>query len=232
MKVKYKYHGESPVIVPDGDSYTIEFSRIDHQNYYQAIGTYAHISSGETRAFASTPIKGDAGTIEIWDDYSRKPWAIVHPLYGNDTVGKHFIYEVQGDAQTFFNNYPTFHSSANRPVFFYTGEYIVNRSVYTLNNIYSPNPNDTEFRRFQGENPQILFWHPVTYTPRYELKIFQNGVLIYTRVEEYEPEYVVIIPYRECPPNTCPVQCNQNVCCYGSDGIATETFLFSESAYQ
>jgi hypothetical protein len=37
---------------------------------------------------------------------------------------------------------------------------------------------------------------------------------------------------KKCPNNTCPVLCGNRVCCYNSNGISTNNFLYSESVYQ
>ena len=234
MAVVYKYSNENEVIIENGDDYTIDFSRIDLQNYYQAIGSYIHVQSGQTKLFASRLIKGKQGTISIWSTYSRKPWIIAHPTYGNDTEGKAFIYEIDTDNhQNWLDFYPSFHVPATQGMKIYTGETIINRSVYLRNNLYTPNPKDISYRPYQATSLQILFWHPVTYIPQFELKIFQNGTLIYTRTEEFQPEYVQILKAnKKCPSDTCPVKCDEYVCCYNSKGIATESFLFEESIYQ
>ena len=39
------------------------------------------------------------------------------------------------------------------------------------------------------------------------------------------PEDLQITCSGYCPPNTCPVDCGTHICCYGSDGITTYSYL-------
>ena len=81
------------------------------------------------------------------------------------------------------------------------------------------------------DKPIIKKWYPVRAKTIVELKIFLNDTEVFSRKEYSRAEYVYPIN-RKCPDNTCPVKCDENVCCYNSKGIATESFLFEESIYQ
>lgn len=91
---------------------------------------------------------------------------------------------------------------------------------------YTPN------RTYVNINIEVIGVHPTNGTKNNTLKIFNGDNLVFSRTELIAPQYVEVIFDKQCPNNTCPVKCGDKVCCYGSDGISTENFLFSESIYQ
>ena len=71
----------------------------------------------------------------------------------------------------------------------------------------------------------LLREHPANGDPIYTLKIFDaNNSEIFSRTEPERP--IQIFRRQEtCPPDTCPVDCGDHICCYGSNGIATYSYL-------
>ena len=76
---------------------------------------------------------------------------------------------------------------------------------------------------FRYINPVITYWHPANGTPLYKFTIYKDGEEIFSRTEAATP--TVILVSEQCPPNTCPVDCGDHVCCYNSEGIATFCYL-------
>lgn len=80
------------------------------------------------------------------------------------------------------------------------------------------------------EDIQVFYVHPSNGDRTTTLNIYQNEDLIFSRTTINEGDPFVEIT-KICPSDTCPVRCGDRVCCYGSDGIATDTFLLSDSIY-
>lgn len=92
-----------------------------------------------------------------------------------------------------------------------------------------PDIREPNNREYYWTSPSNITWHPANGL-MFTLKIIQNNREIFSRTESFYP-YVKITQQRSCDSGTCPVECNGHICCYGSDGIAIETFLKSESIY-
>ena len=56
----------------------------------------------------------------------------------------------------------------------------------------------------------------------------QETVLSFAGIE---PTLLCFIGEGECPQETCPVLCEDTICCYGADGISVTSFLKAESIY-
>lgn len=57
------------------------------------------------------------------------------------------------------------------------------------------------------------------------LQIFDAaGNLLVNLQREFPTWDVEFLPITECPPDTCPVNCGDHICCYGRDGIAVASF--------
>jgi hypothetical protein len=86
---------------------------------------------------------------------------------------------------------------------------------------YTPN------RKYRNIDMKALKVHPTNGTPNYTLEIFKDDSQKFNRTELYAPEYVKVIQDgEECPEGTCPVQCGNHVCCYGSNGIAVSSYQY------
>lgn len=60
---------------------------------------------------------------------------------------------------------------------------------------------------------------------KYILEILKEGEVIFTDKGLQEPLVAwVCIDNNQCPENTCEVICGDTICCYGSDGIAVDSF--------
>ena len=83
---------------------------------------------------------------------------------------------------------------------------------------------DTSTQEYYYTDVVITYWHPANGDLVYTLKIFDGDTEIFSRTENERPIQVF---FRQvtCPPNTCPVNCGTHICCYGSDGIATYSYL-------
>ena len=75
------------------------------------------------------------------------------------------------------------------------------------------------------DSPYDYFWYPANGTQLWILKIFdRDGIQIFSRTDIEKPiELYYVQP--TCPNNTCAVDCGDQVCCYGIDGIAIDYYL-------
>lgn len=93
--------------------------------------------------------------------------------------------------------------------------------------LYSNNPVDW------FDNPVLLRWHPVNGQREATFKVFLDGLETFSRTEiNNYPTGIELIEGYECPQDTCVVECQDTICCYGSDGFSVDQFLKSESIYQ
>ncbi len=82
-------------------------------------------------------------------------------------------------------------------------------------------------RILSPEEPFFLHWWTADNSAKqelYELAIFDiNNNAVFLRVSLEKP-LVEILP-NQCPDNTCAVDCDTHICCYGSDGIAVDYYI-------
>ena len=249
VAVRYKYLDEPEVVIDDANDYDISNSiDLSTTTQWQAVGSYNFASNpDEIKVFCTSVISPLDSTLSEFLWYAELDGNKVRQIYLEPQEGH--------PLEPVISNWRI----GNKPVrhWYDLEDYpdILNPASETRRNpgipIYltsSYNPNVRHYQRyydtpsvgrvwnglenFKTENLTIAFWHPANGTKLYTLEIFQDGISVFSRTETYRPEYVeVFINDKECPENTCPVKCGENVCCYGSDGIATESFLFNESIY-
>lgn len=254
VAVKYKYSNESPITIPNADDYVIEDSLdLNSVRRWEIFGKYTdnyYFKDGyQNRMFVSNV--GRHSNVLITERFAYvKRWEEV------ENTGKYNILErtfdpseaiaIEAtywttDVKSGFHDWQTYddylreRNSRN-------GNYPEPGRAYAINgldkfihyshvrswNINLWHPTKEYFMK----DLEILFYHPAQCLRLYTLKIFERGSLVFSRAENIRPQYVQIINAKECPPNTCPVECGRNICCYGSDGIAVTTFLKGESIYQ
>ena len=233
MTAIYKYQNESEVTVPDVDYYEIEKGNIIPIHWH-AMGTYHDIPSGETKIFASRAVDTPDGIIVIEESRTSLGLLVGHLWILNSNGKKISISPTYYDS-----NIPLTDQieTGNRVAYGFQGIPEIFRSVTALRKNTKPRYGtgtnewlyDEDFIELT-QNLVITHWHISDVARNYTLRLFVGNNEVYSRTELYRPEYVQII--NQCPPNTCPVKCGNKVCCYQSDGVSIEDFLFSESVYQ
>lgn len=221
MGVKYKYPDENEVILSEGTSYELE-QLIDVVSKWQATGTYYDIQAGEIRYFASLQVNSNEGEIdivtnELFDTLVSETWRLKQ---NEETFDLYSIPEYIGaniEELIESNVLPALSFSSIKkselPKDPDTGSYIYSESVIEKTN-----------------NVNLTYWHPAQKTFKYKLTIFNQGQEIFSRTESYSPTYVRLFDLK-CPEETCPVQCQDKICCY-SGGTPVNSFLLTESIYQ
>lgn len=249
MPVEYKYKDEDVVIFSPANNYKIAYEPDPTRVLeWQALGRFYDIENQRT----------DYWIVTLFDDPNLE---IVIDTYYQDlkdhivTINLDTGEEMQGRMPSF-----TFYTNkGERGINRFTNNDASYQSVddQVTNQTKQPGIRFSEFRlgastirntkvetygydsqqRLQYKliptvsNFQLVYTHPSQVVHVYPFRIFNFGGEVFSRTEDYPPEYVKIIGI-ECPPNTCPVKCGENVCCYNSNGISEESFLFSESVYQ
>ena len=248
VAVRYKYRDEPEAIIEDADRFTVS-SFIDPlgATHFQPIGSYTNIPTGQKRPFIGLVYNfadndfefGDFSVVSIPyvviregqpdEVVQNKIFVLQHPslpvpstLYGavmdyEDFIADNFSKPNQGEV------YPG--DLDNRTAII---EWTLQVKQRGTNQVILVNEPPIQV----SSTPVIEFWNPTKGTRKYKFDVFSGESLVFSRTENLPPDIKQVITNdRECPVNTCPVKCGENVCCYGSDGIAIESFLFSESVY-
>ncbi len=142
-----------------------------------------------------------------WDDRIQTTHACQRLIYGSGNVWQ---YPIVGE--------PNYSQIGNRSSFFKTKSGSIQES-----------------RQYEARSEQIIEtlpyftllypgeFHRVT-TDRtfYKFEVLSNEEVIFTRIELEQPEVAFV---GVCLPDTCEVDCGTHICCYGSDGITTYSYL-------
>jgi hypothetical protein len=247
MAVKYKYSGELEIIIDDANNYSIETipnSPIE----FEALGTYDDLIEGRTNIFIAR--LGNSSEFELTtfpiayaggrtfntftDTETGEVYQTDYPNYQNWRTGNTFVRRYTVDDNDFARIYDEIVNDIKRPgIRFGRRGYLIERGLKVFTSVVerigtSPNYNLTKV--YEANNFNLLKIHPSQIGNLYKLNIILDGLIIYSRTETYRPEYVERIG-RECSSDTCAVLCGDTVCCYSSDGRATESFNLSESIY-
>lgn len=227
--VRYKYRNESEQIINNATSATVQSTNLRVATWV-AYGIYRDEIRNQNFIW-TCDLEADSGTVDriISDSVPRfinTYWVMKVP------DGR--VYAIRSSIENASNidNY-------SQPNTYEVGSYRIadgtsNQAVNTVGILSKYNYGKNYERLDYVLNAPVLrYFHPLRLLPQYRFDVFRNNTLVFSRIEDYPPEYYRIEGNnRECPSNTCPVQCNSYVYCYGSDGIAIETFLLSESIYQ
>ena len=237
MAVKYKYTDESEVVYSDADNFTLKINS-ELITQWQAFGTYQHIPSGQQGAFISQVVTTNSGSV-VEKPLRRgtfKGAPIIGYFWRLETPDGLVDITPKGepgediDPLGFSRPFRTATGSMFIPETYTRWSFLLARIKPRNENLrdgYRMNEPFVEVS--QGAN--ITYWHPAGGQIEWILKIFEGEEEVFSRTEGKRPEYVQIVDGRGCPPNSCPVKCGDNVCCYGSDGIAVEAFPYEESIY-
>lgn len=217
--VKYRYP-EEEIQQIEGDNYSIDTEYINTTEW-QAAGEATVLKIGSTQPKAGwfstrtfTEKEGEINKFDTHNLFKRKTGE--HWFVGNSScrVAANSIWELWRTRE--FSAPPSRLGDSRTPSL-----------------AYSKNPEfEPENKTYYYDNPIITHWHPVNGEREITFKIFLNDSEVFTRVEiEKPPAFVQIIEGRECPPETCPVSCGDQICCYASNGISVDSFLKAESIY-
>ncbi len=222
MAIVYRYSGEEQRTVADGDNYKIEVSVIN-STQWQATGKATNnlVASDHPERivgwFTKQALNSQSGSLIEGDN----------TIGGGLLIGKTWQIESDGKKQTLYKN-QLFYVENWWEEPWYTPGYGLLSAFYPPSLVswqYASAGFGYDFnnRIDYYTDVVITYWHPVNGDPIYTLKIFKGNNQIFSRTENERPLQVF---FREnvCPPNTCPVDCGEKICCYGRDGIAVASY--------
>ena len=73
--------------------------------------------------------------------------------------------------------------------------------------------------------PFDYFWYPANGTRVYTLRVFDRDGIEMSSISRTSRPITVFVIKDFCPVDTCEVDCGNHICCYGSDGIASYSYL-------
>ena len=222
--VKYQYRNEEIQIV-EGDDFSLD---------HQYINVTQWQATGEAVYYEPHPIYGDRAFWYAYPPVTEKQGSLEEVLghYSGHTVSKKWKF---GGIPCYRTGY--YHDEwwmqgdqlkpprlINASTKFTLYEY-VDRCVYEIRNC-------GEELRYYCHSPVFTYWHACDGDRETTLEITLDGAVKLHRVDiENPPLFVKLIAGYECPENTCPVLCQDTICCYNSQGISIEQFLKEESIY-
>ncbi len=223
MAIAYRYSGEEEKIVSGGTNGRVQTSVIN-TTLWQATGkaTFNLVEPDHPERIVGwvcrPPISSQSGNIEEGDE----------TILGGFVIGKSWRIRSGTQRSTLFKTQIIYKENWWLDPWYVPGNEIRGFYPPTLYHWRYPNAQygyDTSTQQYYYTDVVLTYWHPANGDPIYTLKIFDaNNSEIFSRTENERPIYV-LRRQETCPPDTCPVDCVDHICCYGSDGIATYSYL-------
>ncbi len=221
IEVRYTYPDEQQKAV-DGDSYDIVFVDSINTTLWQATGKvtvksdFAGGNGDKLQGFISRPT-GNSGqsivesTVSWFSFIEGYDWELADNtnLYSVNTLG------VENAIYGYADNW--WLQEGYQPCVEF-GTNFLTRLIHWISGRTPSFDLDFSIQIFRYINPEITYWHPANGTPLYKFTVYKDGVEIFSRTETSTPRVILIS--EQCPPDTCPVDCGDYVCCYNSEGIA------------
>ena len=219
MAIVYRYSGEDQQTVPGGISWIIETSVIN-TTLWQATGKATNnlVQPDHPERIVGwvcrPSLSSQSGNIE----------EINATISGGFVIGK--IWQIQ--SSTLFKTQLIYQENWWLSPSYVPGNEIRGFYPPTLYHWQYPQAGftyDPSTRIYYYTDVVLTYWHPANGDPIYTLKIFnRDNREIFSRTEPDRP-IQVFRRQETCPPDTCPVDCGDYICCYGSDGVATYSYL-------
>lgn len=223
MPVVYTYPDENQRTVLEGDSWSVETSVIN-TTLWQATGKATNnlVEPDHPERIVGwscrPALSSQSGNI-VEVDVS---------IFGGFVTGRSWAIQSGTKRPTLFKTQSIYQENWWLEPWYVPGDLIRGFSPPTLYHWQYPQTAfgyDTSTRNYYYTDVVLTYWHPADGDPIYTLRIFDsNNSEIFNRTENERPIQVFKTD-NVCPPNTCPVDCGDKICCYGSDGIAVSSLL-------